>query len=486
MSGLFTRYVVREHIGPFFFGLCVIMLLFILNLLFRDLAKFLSKGIAFTVILEFLYLNLAWMVALAVPMAVLTSTLMAFGRLSADNEITAIKASGVSFYQILPSVLVVSALLAGGLIWFNNHVLPDFNHRARLLTIDIARKRPMINLEPGVYYTDIPDYNILVQKIREAHSISYVENVLIDDQSDPSANTTIRADRGEIMMHQKSGLLEITLYNGEMQTVNVNEPESLSRSDFYKHIIRIPMSDVILKRSNSGFRGDREKSAQALLADIHKNQQRMAERVTRMNDRIKKRLSKYLPLDLTRNSGLRDPQSLKLSEEKREPKKLGHKLTVNDALPTQEVPSKVFLRKARLEQQQFKRLVQTDLNMIKNFERTNNKYMVEVHKKYSIPAACIVFALIGAPLGILARQRGMAAAAISIVFFLLYWACLIGGETLADRQKLSPFLAMWAPNILVGIGGVFLVLRSVREAFTTRLELGRRFFNVLQKIRQAH
>ncbi|MFQ5709212.1 MAG: LptF/LptG family permease, partial [bacterium] len=230
MSGLFTRYVVREHIGPFFFGLCVIMLLFILNLLFRDLAKFLSKGIAFTVILEFLYLNLAWMVALAVPMAVLTSTLMAFGRLSADNEITAIKASGVSFYQILPSVLVVSALLAGGLIWFNNHVLPDFNHRARLLTIDIARKRPMINLEPGVYYTDIPDYNILVQKIREAHSISYVENVLIDDQSDPSANTTIRADRGEIMMHQKSGLLEITLYNGEMQTVNVNEPESLSRS----------------------------------------------------------------------------------------------------------------------------------------------------------------------------------------------------------------------------------------------------------------
>ncbi|MFQ5710076.1 MAG: LptF/LptG family permease, partial [bacterium] len=187
-----------------------------------------------------------------------------------------------------------------------------------------------------------------------------------------------------------------------------------------------------------------------------------------------------------RNSGLRDPQSLKLSEEKREPKKLGHKLTVNDALPTQEVPSKVFLRKARLEQQQFKRLVQTDLNMIKNFERTNNKYMVEVHKKYSIPAACIVFVLIGAPLGILARQRGMAAAAISIVFFLLYWACLIGGETLADRQKLSPFLAMWAPNILVGIGGVFLVLRSVREAFTTRLELGRRFFNVLQKIRQAH
>jgi len=141
MLSILSKYIIREHIGPFFFGFFVITLIFILNLLFRELGKFLSKGLAFSVILEFILLNLAWMIALAVPMAVLIAALMAFGRLSADNEITAIKASGISLYQILPSVIIVSTLLALALIWFNNHILPEFNHRTRLLAMDIARKK---------------------------------------------------------------------------------------------------------------------------------------------------------------------------------------------------------------------------------------------------------------------------------------------------------------------------------------------------------
>ena len=107
--------------------------------------------------------------------------------------------------------------------------------------------------------------------------------------------------------------------------------------------------------------------------------------------------------------------------------------------------------------------------MISSYEKSIDRDLVEVHKKYSIPAVCIVFVLVGAPLGILARKRGWAAAAgLSIGFFLLYWAFLIGGESLADRQKISPFWGMWSPNILIGGLGIFLVLRTVRDTATFR------------------
>ena len=126
---ILSRYILRQHVGPFVFGFSVITLIWILNLLFKELNRILSKGLPPLVVAEFFALNLAWIIALTVPMATLISSLMAFGRLSADNEITAIKANGVSLYKVLLPVLVAAAMLSGFLIWFNNNVLPEFNHR---------------------------------------------------------------------------------------------------------------------------------------------------------------------------------------------------------------------------------------------------------------------------------------------------------------------------------------------------------------------
>jgi lipopolysaccharide export LptBFGC system permease protein LptF len=112
------------------------------------------------------------------------------------------------------------------------------------------------------------------------------------------------------------------------------------------------------------------------------------------------------------------------------------------------------------------------------FEKQIYKYQVEIHKKFSIPFACIVFVLIGAPLGIRARKGSLGVGiSFSIGFFLLYWTCLIGGEELADRQLLAPFLAMWFANILVGAFGVYLTVRTVRE---TRFIQWERLPKVLQ------
>ncbi|MCH8020713.1 LptF/LptG family permease [candidate division KSB1 bacterium] len=430
MIKILPKYLVKEHIGPFCFALLVINSIFILNLIFRELGKFMSKGLSLGTILEFIFLNLAWMIALSVPCAVLTATIMAFGRLSAENEITAIKAGGISLYQILPATLIVSLGVAGALIWFNNEVLPDFNHRTKLLMLDIARKKPLLNLEAGVIYTDIPNYNILGPTIKEINSTTYIENITIDDQTTSNIIKTIIAKVGEITFSEETGLVEITLLDGELQEIDINNPESFKKVEFTKHVIKIPMTEMLLMRSQSEYRGDREKSSAALMEGVYKNRQRILERRQKLNETVNQQLSKYI------YSNSKEEKTLDL--------------LIQD-------------------HQRLNRKIKTDLNLINSYKKSIDRDLVEVHKKYSIPAVCVVFVLVGSPLGILARKRGWAAAAgLSIGFFLLYWAFLIGGESLADRQKISPFLGMWSPNILVGGLGIFLVLRTVRDSATFR------------------
>jgi lipopolysaccharide export system permease protein len=111
--------------------------------------------------------------------------------------------------------------------------------------------------------------------------------------------------------------------------------------------------------------------------------------------------------------------------------------------------------------------IDNQLSLIRSFERTGNSLLVEIHKKYSIPVACLVFVVIGAPLGFMARRGGIATGGgLSLGFFLLYWTFLIGGEDLADRQIISPFLAMWAANFVVGAAGLYLLWRAAKEKLT--------------------
>ena len=185
---------------------------------------------------------------------------------------------------------------------------------------------------------------------------------------------------------------------------------------------------MLLMRSQSEYRGDREKSAAALMEGVYKNRQRILERRRKLNDNVNQQLTKYI----YSNSGKNKP-----------------------------------LQAIIQDHQRLNRQIKTEINLINSYQKSIDRNLVEVHKKYSIPAACVVFVLVGPPLGILARKRGWAAATgLSIGFFLLYWAFLIGGENLADRQKISPFWGMWSPNILICGLGIFLILRTVHDSAT--------------------
>ncbi|MCX6640944.1 MAG: LptF/LptG family permease [bacterium] len=367
------RYLILEFIPPFFYAFCLIVMIILLNLIVQMLSRIAGKGLDPQIILEFFMLNLAWIVALAIPMAVLVASVTAFGRLSAENEITALKAAGASLWQLIIPYLVLAGLLCWGLIEFNNRVLPDFNHRSRVLSGDIHRKRPTLALEEGIFVFDLPKYVLWAGQIDQKES--KMSDLVIYDESIPRYNTIVSARNGDLIFKRDEEAFHLVLFDGEIHRMDVQDPGYYQRTRFKRSLIRIPAPNMVFERQDSESRSDRELSAPAMMAQVK---------------------------DLRK-----DP--------------------------------------------------------IKNRRRINS-YLVEVHKKYSIPFACLVFVLIGVPLGVRAHRGGLGVAAgLSVAFFLIYWAFLIGGEDLADRNIVTPAVAMWAPNVLMGVVGIILIRRTIRE-----------------------
>lgn len=441
---LFGR-ILREHIAPFFFSLFILTLIFLLNIVFRDLGRMLSRGISFWTFMEFLGLNMAWIMALAIPMAVLVSSLVTFGKMSADNEITAIKASGISVLQLLSPGLIAASILTFGLIYYNNTVLPEFNHQARLLTEDIYRKKPTIRIEPGLVYTEIPNINLLSKTIIEEGDSSRLESVIIDDLSFQDKRRTILAKQGVLKFDMIADRLFLDLYDGEIHEIDNTDFNEYRILRFQHHRMNIEIPGLSLKRSQSGSRGDREKSVEMMEKDITNHKKSILEREEKISLLIEQQLKEILDVSLMRQEVP----------------------TVSNGAGVPDfnvLNSKTANQIAHNKLKSFRNQISMETRLIQNYRKSINGLNVEIQKKYSIPVACIIFVLVGAPLGILTRKGNLGVAGgISILFFLLYWVFLIEGEVLADREIISPVVAMWAANLIVGSLALILVFISIND-----------------------
>lgn len=455
---LIHRYIIKELTGPFIFGLSVIMLVFILKFILQHIGKILGKGLSYTTIFEFIFLNLAWMLALAVPMAVLIASLMAFGRLSADNEITIFKSTGINLYRIITPAIIWSIILTMGMIWYNDKILPEFNHMARKLSYSISRKKPTLQIEEGIYLKQ-DKFNILVEKIERASLAQFNRNTIVNsdypeanadrlkqitifDYSNTNKQRTVIADHGYMKLDAENEMMVFYLFDGEIHEAETRDYVEYRRSGFGKYVLKVPAPGMSLNKVEELQRGDREMSISMMEAKIETFEQQILQ--TKKNKQ--QELSNFLMKPEDVKQWLADAKQDTLKPD------IGSLAWKNAST-----------RASRKAQTNVSKLHST-LNNQRHFEKQIYRYEVEIYKKYSIPFACIVFVLIGAPLGIRAKKGSLGVgAAFSIVFFLVYWACLIGGEDLADKQIVEPVFAMWFPNIVVGSLGVYLTYKTVKE-----------------------
>lgn len=429
------RYILKAHFIPFIFSTLTLMGIFLLQFMMKFADRLVGKGLDDWVLIKLIVFNLSWMLVLVIPMATLVATLMAYGNFSQNNEITILKSSGVSLYKMMRAPFIASIILAFFLFLFNDEVLPDANHQARILMQDISQQKPTLSLEPGFFSQEVSNYAILVREINS--STNELSGLTIYDYTTPSKVNVVTASKGKIYFTADQKNLVMDLWQGEIHESDVKNTGLYRKLIFDKHRIVMDGSQFSFHQSQGGIRGERELGVDTMKAIVANFR---AEREQHLNF-LKSETNKFF---------LADSSFLSVF-----PK---HTVIVDDKLVLARVLDKIRTAKNN---------ITSKARSVEFTDREIEKYEVEIYKKYAIPVACIVFILIGAPLGVMVRKGGFGvAASISLLFFLIYWAFLIGGEKLAERGFFSPFLGMWAANFLLGFLGIVLTIKTNRETVT--------------------
>lgn len=446
---LLRSYILRLHLVPFILGFGVVTFILVMDVLFDYLDLVVNRGVSPLIVLQLFGLSLGYIVALSVPCAVLVAVLMTFGRLAQDNEITALRASGVHLGSVLMGPIVAATLLAIGLTLFNNHVLPESNHAFANLLIDIGRKRPTVKLQEGVFITDFPGYNLLVRSVNGR--TNEMRGVTIYQLNPGGPPTTIIAKRGYLTYTPDGRTAVLQLKDGEIHDIPADEGGSRKyrRLVFNTHVINIVGAGGLLERTVRSSRSDRELSARDLIHDRDEQQAQYRRALEQRRERFATAGAPKELLAALDGAGSRGAVAEVLG-------RVGwRKQSIDFSQPlgeggTSDDPIERFAE-SRPE-------LRTELEMWRvesaALQRRVAGLSVEIQKKFSLPAACVVFVLLGAPLGMRVKRAGPAVAFLSIAFFLFYYLCLVGGEELANRLLLPPWLAMWLPNIVLGALGI--------------------------------
>ncbi|MEM8485404.1 MAG: LptF/LptG family permease [Bacteroidota bacterium] len=479
------RQILRMLPGPFLGWLATLIFLLIMQFLIRYLPDLVGRGLPVKVIFEIVIYNLAYMVVLAVPMSVLIATLMTFGKLAEANVYTVLKSAGVSLMQLMWPVLIVSTLLAA-LMWnFNSNILPAANYRASTLWKDIRKKKPGFELSPGVFYNGIDDYSILVQEL-PAESNEMIDVVIFDYSAGNRQQVTIKAERGELRPQEHNNTVELVLHNGEMHRIipakSRKDVPRYERLKFKEHHLSLDLSELSFERSDpeDGYRSDRTMPSHLMIRYVDSLNTSVGlhrEKIQRAGLRFLAdstyEISSDQPVPLPEAADgtaagegrtaaqIETTGATNTAASNTAPASQPNAQTRRVALRGLTRPQQVEVYEAALNNV---RAARTHVDNVKRSiewesERAN-RYQVEIYKKYSIAVACIIFALIGIPLGLSMRRGGLGAVgATALGIFMFYWVTLVQGEKLADRGKLEPWVGMWGANI------VMLVIASLLIAF---------------------
>jgi lipopolysaccharide export system permease protein len=439
------RYILREHIGPLFFALVILVSILLMNQIVLLFDKIVGKGLSWVVILEVFGLCIPFILATTMPMAVLVATMYAFGRLSSDNEIVAMKAGGISLFSIIRPLIFAALLLTILMAWFNNSILPETNYWLRSILLDISYQKPTLEIKEGILMDNLSGYSLLVQRVNRQDSRLY--DVTIYDATSEGAPRTILANEGEMAFSENREDLVLTLKNGEIHQVDPENIRNYQRIEFQTQVIVIrDVGRQFERRQHGTYRTDREMSSSMMAGEVQENQNRIASITKELREKnIAVVDSLFLPSLLPESRGDINEAPVALSEPA--------ELAIQHA-------RKIFLT-AHKRQREIEALI-----------KRNDQLLVEIYKKFSIPFASIVFIVLGAPLRLNFKSGGTGTVIVlSLVTFTSYYIFLTGGENLADRGLVDPFLAMWAPNLLFGLLGIALLFKTVRETSFLSLDI---------------
>jgi LPS export ABC transporter permease LptG len=496
---LLNRYVLRQLTAPFLFALAAQTSLMLLSQVAKKFGALVGKGLPWTVIVEVFVLSLPFIIAMTLPMAVLLAVLYTFSHLAADNEITAMRASGISVYQALTPVLLWGAVMAALNFGFVDQILPRTNARLRALLIDIGRKKPTFELREQVI-NEVPPSQYFLRASRIDAATGRLKGVTIYDVGGEASRRIIYADSGSMAYAEGQTDLSLRLYDGSIHQYRPAEPTRFQMTYFSVNDIRVKnVFDELRRNTSESVRGDREMSTCEMLTVIQGARQEQAEARHERAELIVNDLRLLLGLPMlpaepfrqTSDSGgqgycgwLQPLQKLLL------PKTAQAQAPAQGQPQTRAVPQAppagrpqtraVQQQRPRVKLSNWSEVASAD-DRVREADRRADRYAVEVHKKWAISLACVSFVIIGIVMALRFPRGGFGLVlGGGLLVFSIHYVGLTAGESLADRGYVPPWLAMWAPNIVLTILGVIGLIRISRESGSTR---GGDFQEVLEAIR---
>ena len=514
------RYVLKEHVGPLTFALTALTSILLLQYIGKHFGELVGKGLPTLVIAEFFGLSVPLTVALTLPMAVLVATLYAFSRLAAENEITALKASGVSLVSVLKPVLWAALGVTIVMIGFNDQVLPRSNHRLAVLQRDIAQKKPTFGLREQVINEVSPGkFYLRAGHLDEASNL--MREVTIYDMADPTRRRTIYADSGNMRMTNGMSDLEMTLYSGHTEDVPVNNQSELQRLFFNVDLVRVRgVGNQFQKTTSDAYKSDREMTVCEMqqAQDKARREHELArmEFVKKLNalKASKVKLSKdildtntnapwdiglgrlycnaiamILPKKAKAQGAATTPQQgsaqgASSTPQRAPPQRVptwagGQPYVPSSGNPPPTASSTPSTKYTPLQNLPVPKVAEpntADMAVIENTRvrlvdtsQLMNSYGVEIHKKFALAVACFVFVLLGAPIALRFPRGGVGLTiGVSLFVFALYYICLIAGESIAKRGLMPAVVSMWMANVIFSLLALWLLAKMGKESSTAR------------------
>lgn len=428
------------------------MIFLILQFLWKYVDDLMGKGLEWYTIAELLFYASANLVPMALPLAILLSSIMTFGNLAENSELTAMKSAGMSLMKIMRPLTVFIIFVSFGAFIFANYIFPVANMKFRSLIFDIQRQKPTLTIKQGTFYNDIEGFSIYVEeKSADGNTLS---DILIYDHTKMSSKykRSIVAEKGKISQTKDSHYMIFHLTDGnvyqEIEPGEVNgKAFGFQNLKFKEGDFNFDLSDFELERTNvDAFKDHYEMLNLSQLESQEDTLKiKLVFRIKEFKDVVLKRFLPY------RNAAAADLKSLS-----------GVNLTF-DQLP---------------EHIQRQRLTEA-LNNASNLKKTGSDYeanyygaieniarhRLEWHRKFTLSIACIILFFIGAPLGAIIRKGGLGAPIVaSIILFIFYYILSIAGEKMSKSGVMDPFWGMWLSSFILFPVGFFLTYKSNNDS----------------------
>lgn len=472
-------FILKSFLGPLAFTFFISMFVLLMQFLWRFIDEFVGKGLEWTVIAEFLFYVSATLVPMALPLAILLSSIMTFGNMGENYELTAMKAAGISLQKIMKPLTFLIIIISISAFYFSNNIMPIASLKTSNLLYDIKRQNPELILKEGIFTNDLPKFSIKVGKIDKQSGMMY--DLLIYDHRGNRGNTDVTiADSGTMVTSADKLFMNLTLYSGNTYREvspssakkNKNHPFQRVKFGIFKSTISLPGTE--LKRTDeNAFKnssrmlnlGQLVHQKDSLELNLEKDKQNFAKGISAKHYFRKE--MKSLRLDSIEKNNLMlktmDCDSLFL------------------ATPTNGKLSSISIAVSYA--RNVRENISRDSERFVGINKIIVKLKNEWHRKFTLPFACLIFFFIGAPLGAIIRKGGLGMPVIvSVLFFIIYYIISMTGERFSKELVIDPFWGMWISSIIILPLGITLTYKAATDSAFFNIENYIDFFKKLNPL----